>query len=66
MEACTYETCTGAEEMAGARTAHVPVPQGPSHIALITGQPPKAMASGPIKTQMASANIVITRRELMT
>ena len=52
--------------MAGTRTTHAAAPQGPSHIAPIVAQPPKTMATGPSKTQMAKAKMIITRRELMT
>ena len=41
--------------MAGTRTTHAAAPQGPSHIAPIVAQPPKTMATGPSKTQMAKA-----------
>src|SRR5258707_4661531 len=61
-----HETGSGAMEMAGTSTTHAAAPQGPSHIAPIPAQPPKTMATGPSKTQMARARMVIARRELIT
>jgi hypothetical protein len=63
--ACRSATGVAAAMAVCMRTTQDVVPQGPSHMAPIPAQLPKAMAMGPKETHATSTTTVIRRRELM-